>query len=150
MDPGNMSMWHYWATILKSTLINKDLSAWSEILAKLSQGYIPWLLFKNHVHTCAAKMRPTSVRCYNLHFTGMFFGSPAFGAIADKYGRRVALITGASFLLYFGLLTSVAPTFQWILFLRFCCGFYIGAVPQVITLMAEYLPSKHRGKGCMM
>ena len=49
-------MWHYCATLLKSTLLNKDWSAGSEILAKWSQGYIPGLLLKNHV-----PQRPTHV-----------------------------------------------------------------------------------------
>ena len=47
----------YCATLLKSTVLNKDRSASSEILAKWSQGYISWLLLKNHVpqpptHVC--------------------------------------------------------------------------------------------------
>jgi len=83
-------------------------------------------------------------------FMGMLFGSPAFGVMADKFGRRVTLIAATSFLLYFGVLTTFSPTFEWILFLRFCCGFYIGAVPQACTLLVEYMPSKYRGKGVMM
>ena len=53
----NMSMWHYCGTLLKSTLLNKDWNACSDILAKWSPGYMPWLLLKNHVpqrpsHVC--------------------------------------------------------------------------------------------------
>ena len=53
----NMSMWHYCGTLLKSTLLNKDWNACSDILAKWSPGYMPRLLLKNHVpqrpsHVC--------------------------------------------------------------------------------------------------
>ena len=53
-----MSMWHYCATLLKSTLLNKRISGGSEILAKWSQGYMPTLLLKNHVPICTIK------KCY--------------------------------------------------------------------------------------
>ena len=53
----NMSMWHYCGTLLKSTLLNKDWNACSDILAKWSPGYMQRLLLKNHVpqrpsHVC--------------------------------------------------------------------------------------------------
>jgi len=83
-------------------------------------------------------------------FMGMLFGSPIFGVMADKYGRRATLMTGTLFLVYFGILTTFAPTFEWILLLRFCVGFYIGAMPQACTLLVEYVPSNYRGKGVMI
>ena len=36
-----------------------------------------------------------------------------------------------SFLFYFGVLSAAAPSFGWMLFLRYLVGFYIGGVPQV-------------------
>ena len=58
----NMSMWHYCATLLKSTLLNKTGSASSEILAKWSQGYISWLLLKNHVPICTINVCPIGLK----------------------------------------------------------------------------------------
>ena len=60
-----MSMWHYCATLLKSTLLNKVGRCCSEILAKWSQGYMPWLLLKNHVPICTINVCPIWLeKCY--------------------------------------------------------------------------------------
>ena len=58
--------------------------------------------------------------------------SVVWGKMADQFGRRLTLILTSVFLCYFGMLTSFAPSFNWVLFLRFLVGFFIGGVPQVI------------------
>ena len=62
---------------------------------------------------------------------GMMISSAFWGALADKYGRKPTLIWTSVFLFYFGLLTAFSPSFEWVLFLRFLVGFFIGGVPQV-------------------
>jgi hypothetical protein len=57
-----------------------------------------------------------------------------------------ALILSSSFLFFYGLLSSIAPTFGWIVFLRFLVGVMIGCVPQSVTLFSEFLPTRQRGK----
>lgn len=49
-------------------------------------------------------------------------------------------------LFLYGLLSSVAPNLGWLLLLRGLVGFAIGAVPQSVTLYAEFLPTKQRAK----
>ena len=49
-------------------------------------------------------------------------------------------------LFLYGLLSAVAPNLGWLLLLRGLVGFAIGAVPQSVTLYAEFLPTKQRGK----
>lgn len=61
----------------------------------------------------------------------MMIASPFWGWLTDRYGRRWPLIWASLFLFYFGLLCSFAPSFKWLLFLRFLVGFFIGCVPQV-------------------
>ena len=84
----NMSMWHYCGTLLKSTLLNKDWNACSEILAKWSQGYIPWLLLKNHVpqrpsHVCPIGFKNVMRKnlphpqSYTVHLLYEFVRTPA-------------------------------------------------------------------------
>ena len=80
---------------------------------------------------------------------GMMVSSPFWGTIADKFGRRGVLATSSFFLFYFGLLTAFAPSFGWILCLRFLVGFYIGGMPQACTLFVEYLPSNIRGQAVL-
>lgn len=83
-------------------------------------------------------------------FIGMFLGSPIFGIMADKLGRKPTLISATVCLMYFGFLTACSPTFHWVLFLRFLVGFLIGSVPQACTLFIEYQPSKFRAKGTLI
>eukprot|EP00095_Tigriopus_kingsejongensis_P011644 maker-scaffold564_size136232-snap-gene-0.31 protein:Tk11644 transcript:maker-scaffold564_size136232-snap-gene-0.31-mRNA-1 annotation:"synaptic vesicle 2-related protein" len=83
-------------------------------------------------------------------FLGMMISSPIWGKVADSFGRRPTLIWTSFFLFYFGLLTSMSPSFEWVLFLRFLVGVFIGGVPQACTLYAEYLPSSARGKAIMV
>ncbi len=80
----------------------------------------------------------------------MLLSSSAWGVLADKHGRRVAMIIATVFLFYFGFVSSFAPTFKWMLFLRFIVGIFIGGIPQIMTLYAEYLPTKQRGKAILV
>ncbi|KAG8232729.1 hypothetical protein J437_LFUL013322 [Ladona fulva] len=79
-------------------------------------------------------------------FLGMMLSSTFWGNISDKYGRKQALTVCAVLLFYYGLLSSFAPNYLWILFLRGLVGFAIGCVPQSVTLYAEFLPTKQRAK----
>ena len=63
-------------------------------------------------------------------FLGMLLSSSIWGILADKYGRRAVLVVSIAFLFYFGVLSAAAPSFGWMLFLRYLVGFYIGGVPQ--------------------
>lgn len=79
-------------------------------------------------------------------FLGMMISSTFWGYISDRYGRKQALTLCAVLLFYYGLLSSFAPNYTWILILRGLVGFAIGCVPQSVTLYAEFLPSKQRAK----
>lgn len=79
-------------------------------------------------------------------FLGMMVSSTFWGNLSDRYGRKHALTLCAILLLYFGLLSAIAPSFTWILLLRGLVGFAIGCTPQSVTLYAEFLPSKQRAK----
>ncbi|XP_071848731.1 synaptic vesicle 2-related protein-like isoform X1 [Apostichopus japonicus] len=78
-------------------------------------------------------------------FLGMFVSSTFWGQLCDKFGRRVGLILTSLVVFYFGVLSGFAPSYAWLLIIRFLVGFGIGGAPQSVTLYAEYLPSKVRG-----
>ncbi|TMS08562.1 Synaptic vesicle 2-related protein [Larimichthys crocea] len=78
-------------------------------------------------------------------FAGMGIGSPVWGNIADKYGRKISLILCMVWTMYFGLLTAFTPVYGWLLFLRALVGFGIAGAPQSVTLYSEFLPVKARG-----
>ena len=76
---------------------------------------------------------------------GMGIGSACAGIVADRFGRRQAVI-GSVFL--FGVATCAigfAPDVATIAMLRFCAGLGIGgALPTATTMTAEYTPARRR------
>lgn len=99
-------------------------------------------------------------------FLGMMLSSTFWGSLSDRYGRKpvkiyhvlhaqnsfciftiLQALTLCGILLFlYGLLSAVAPSLGWLLLLRGLVGFAIGCVPQSVTLYAEFLPTKQRGK----
>ena len=64
----------------------------------------------------------------------MTLAASFWGQWSDKYGRLPILRLSSVFLLLFGLMTAVAPSINWVLFIRFIVGAYIAAIPQVRKL----------------
>lgn len=79
-------------------------------------------------------------------FLGMMLSSTFWGNLSDRYGRKSALTLCSVLLFYYGVLSSIAPSYMWVLFLRALVGFAIGCTPQSVTLYAEFLPTKQRAK----
>ncbi|GCB60742.1 hypothetical protein scyTo_0014221, partial [Scyliorhinus torazame] len=74
---------------------------------------------------------------------GAFF----WGGLADKIGRRQALIICMSFNGFFAFLSSFVQGYGLFLFCRFFAGFGIGgAVPIVFSYFAEVLAREKRGE----
>ncbi|XP_073334329.1 synaptic vesicle 2-related protein-like [Pagrus major] len=82
-------------------------------------------------------------------FVGMGFGSPTWGNMSDKYGRKVGLIICMCWTLFYGLLSAFAPVYGWLLVLRGLVGFGVSGAPQAVTMYSEFLPVKARGT-CIM
>lgn len=79
-------------------------------------------------------------------FLGMFVGSTLIGVIADRYGRRRAML--GSILMYCAL--SLATAAAWsqtsLVTLRILQGVGLGAeVPLVFTYLSEFMPTRRRG-----
>ena len=62
------------------------------------------------------------------------------------FGNLKGLWLCTIFTFYFGLLSSFAPNFTWILILRSLVGVGVGGVPQAFTLFSEFAPKSHRAK----
>ncbi|KAK2708401.1 synaptic vesicle 2-related protein-like [Artemia franciscana] len=82
----------------------------------------------------------------SLVFFGMLVSTPFWSLVESRFGKKVVLTLSSVFLAVYAFLSSFAPTFFWLIFLRMLVGFCIGSVPQSVTLFAEYLPVKHRNK----
>merc|ERR1719402_344545 len=62
-----------------------------------------------------------------LVFAGMGIGSPLFGILGDKFGRKTSCVIGSFFLAFYGFMSAAAPNFRMLATLRFFVGFYIGS-----------------------
>lgn len=77
--------------------------------------------------------------------TGTAIGSLGWGRLADRLGRRAAILLSA--LLFIGTaICGAMPTFEWNLAMCFLMGMSAGGLlPITFTLMAEMVPAAHRG-----
>ncbi|XP_072310089.1 synaptic vesicle 2-related protein-like [Eucyclogobius newberryi] len=83
-------------------------------------------------------------------FAGMGIGAPSWGHFSDRYGRRTGVIYCMVWILYYGLLSSFAPNYGWLIALRALVGVGIGGAPQAVTLNMEFLSMKARGTSVML
>jgi putative MFS transporter len=82
-----------------------------------------------------------------LFFLGMMVGAYGFGRLADRVGRRQVLLITVALDGVFGLLSAFSPDFTMLLACRFLTGAAVGGtLPVDYALMAEFLPTRQRGK----
>jgi putative MFS transporter len=80
-------------------------------------------------------------------FGGMFIGAALGGRIADRLGRRRALIWSVLWFSVFSLLNAVAWNAAAIAVMRFLTGIGLSAMTVIaITYISETMPRSHRGR----
>jgi putative MFS transporter len=80
-----------------------------------------------------------------LALTGTTIGSLMWGVLADRLGRRAAILL-ASILFMGTSICGFMPSFRWNLFMCFIMGVSAGGMlPIVYALMTESMPAKNRG-----
>jgi putative MFS transporter len=90
---------------------------------------------------------PKALETGTFFFVGMLVGAFGFGRLADRIGRRPVLMAAVVVDACFGVASSFAPGFSWLLVLRFLTGIGVGGtLPVDYTMMAEFLPSDRRGR----
>jgi len=90
---------------------------------------------------------PRALETGTVFFVGMLLGAFVFGRLADRVGRRPVLMAAVLVDACFGVASSFAPDFTWLLALRFLTGVGVGGtLPVDYTMMAEFLPSDRRGR----
>jgi putative MFS transporter len=79
-------------------------------------------------------------------FVGMFAGSIIVGMVADRFGRKRALVAAILAYCLVSLMTAFAWSHTSLLCLRVLQGVGLGAeVPLVFTYLSEYMPTRRRG-----
>jgi AAHS family 4-hydroxybenzoate transporter-like MFS transporter len=76
---------------------------------------------------------------------GAAIGAMAFGPIADKIGRKPALVFAVALFGLMTIATALASSFTLLLTYRFAAGLGLGgAIPCFIAMGAEYAPARRR------
>ena len=79
-----------------------------------------------------------------VFFAGFAVGSFVGGILADKYGRLRTMILAYSFSAYYSTLSSLSPSFFWMLALRFMFGIFVGGVSLGYLFLIEFMPKRYR------
>mmetsp|Transcript_33407 Transcript_33407/g.34041 ORF Transcript_33407/g.34041 Transcript_33407/m.34041 type:complete len:562 (-) Transcript_33407:237-1922(-) len=82
-------------------------------------------------------------------FAGQLIGAIFWGPFADKYGRRLSYLLASVFISGAGFLTGISWNLYALIFFRFLVGFGVGGLSVPFDLLAEFLPSSHRGQFLM-
>ena len=80
-------------------------------------------------------------------FAGMFLGAWLWGLVADRIGRRTVFLSTVLQTALFGTLAAFSPNVTLLLIRRFLTGTALGGtLPVDYSIMAEYLPTRDRGR----
>ncbi|MEM5816968.1 MAG: MFS transporter [Desulfitobacterium hafniense] len=78
---------------------------------------------------------------------GWMVGATVFGTLADRTGRKAALVIGSFIFSFATLIVIFANSVSVLVVMRFIAGFGIGAaVPPAIVLTSEFAPGRSKAK----
>lgn len=90
---------------------------------------------------------PQALQTGTTFFIGMLVGAFCFGRVADRIGRRPALMLAVVIDAACGVASAFAPSLGWLMVLRFLTGIGVGGtLPVDYTMLAEFLPRDRRGR----
>lgn len=105
-------------------------------------GFLMPLLGKHFHLTLSAR---SLVATANL--VGMAVGAVAWGAVADRIGRKKAFSVTLLIFAVFSVLGALSPSYPVFLVLRFLAGVGLGGcIPVDYALVAEFSPREYRGR----
>jgi AAHS family 4-hydroxybenzoate transporter-like MFS transporter len=131
----------------KLTRFNAGLLVWSFFIV-LFDGYdISAISFAapELIKAWGISNRPALGPVFSASLFGILVGSPLFGYLGDRYGRKAAVIGSCLVFGIFTLAACWATKLQDLLWLRFLAGIGIGGLlPNLIALNAEFAPRRFR------
>jgi AAHS family 4-hydroxybenzoate transporter-like MFS transporter len=80
---------------------------------------------------------------FSAALAGLTIGALSCGPIADRYGRKIVIVSSTLMFALFTALTASAGSIQGLLVMRFLTGVGLGgAMPNAVALTAEYTPKR--------
>lgn len=79
-------------------------------------------------------------------FFGSLVSAPFYGFLADRWGRKPAIVVACFLVAVPSLLTSLASSYWVVVGLRFVVGLGLPFDPVLFTYYLEFLPDQHRGR----
>lgn len=87
------------------------------------------------------------VPVFSAGILGLMLGAPTLSFIGDRHGRKTAMLIGLAVFGMVSLLSMGATSLGQLSALRLITGMGLGGViPNVVALVAELVPSRHRGR----
>jgi putative MFS transporter len=111
-----------------------------DIMKPATLGFVtPGMLIEYRITKAQVAALPLSA------LTGLTLGSFIWGWIADRYGRRAAILLSA--VIFIGTsICGAMPSLNWNIFMCFLMGLGAGGMlPVAYALLAENMPTRHRG-----
>jgi MFS transporter, putative metabolite:H+ symporter len=111
-----------------------------DIMKPASLGFVaPGMRSEYSISAAVAAWLPFSA------LTGTVIGSYVWGALADLYGRRAAILLSS--VMFIGTaICGAMPSFWWNVVMCFLMGAAAGGMlPVAYALLAEIMPTRHRG-----
>src|SRR5262249_48251425 len=88
---------------------------------------------------------PTFTSVFVAGLVGLMIGALCSGPLADRFGRKLVLLTSTLVLSVFALATALAHSIDQLWVLRYFTGIGVGGLmPNSIALTAEYAPRRIR------
>jgi MFS transporter, AAHS family, 4-hydroxybenzoate transporter len=86
---------------------------------------------------------PAFGRVFAAGLTGLMLGAMAIGPVADRWGRKWAVVTSTVSFAVFSIMTARITSLDELVILRFLTGLGLGgAMPNVVALSSEYAPKR--------
>jgi AAHS family 4-hydroxybenzoate transporter-like MFS transporter len=96
---------------------------------------------KSHFAASSAQLAPV----FGAGFFGLAVGSFLFGPLADRFGRKLTLISAVILFGLLSIISSWSSSIEMLVALRFLTGLGLGgAMPNAYTLAVEYSPDRLR------
>ena len=82
-------------------------------------------------------------------FMGQAIGAVGWGYLSDSYGRKITLCASAALVFLFGVASSQAPSYWFMLVCRCLIGLGVGGIPQTVVILTEIVPTQQRSKAVL-